>query len=342
LPFEAQQKVVNAIYINAFSGLARQWRTLDAQIKGLPSAKVGAAVDGTLSQRFESAVCILFQPGGDEYTKQPVPLWLVSNSAPSEQAAQATDEALRTTAKDPLIQADSVAEAARGLGLRLGTTVEAAPELRDRRLFMVAQPSASKKVLSALAELHGWRLISDGPDAKPVYRLHRRHVTKPKQPTDLGQIMRNALPLDLARALTSCPKRLNGNPVELPEDVKLNPTTSTYVARIIREKFALQVDHARRAIRSSFAGKPVENPLPFASLSEEQKRNLTFLLVARAVAEGGFELYTSLNNHYASYVKDPQNTRLISRGSAIGILGPMGEATFIRRGVLPPPTAPNP
>jgi hypothetical protein len=336
LPPGIQLQVVDAIFNHAFGGIAWQWKKLDLQLQHLSSASIQMPAQPGAPPNRPRFVYLMFPASLDKYIRNPIQLWIND----SRVVANASLPSLNPVRLDtPLLQAHTVAEATRLLGGRLSAEIDLAPELHDRRLVVLAQPREPGNILTALVDLQGWSLAATENGDKAGYRVRRPKVRIPTLPTDLGLSIAEALPKDILRSLLTYPNTLNGHKVQFPIDIEQGFTKdpSAYGGKV-QEKFRLQADRLKAALRTSLAGQSPEEPVPYHSLSAEQKRLILLITFANSLMEGSFEVYNVLVDNYPRWVHDPASARLVARDGGFGVVGPAGGGMFFRPG--PPPARP--
>lgn len=217
------------------------------------------------------------------------------------------------------------------LGSALATDVQPASELMDRRVVLLLQRKDVGKGLAALAEMHGWDYAVIRKAERRVLRLSRRNVRRPRQASEVGPAIRDALPLDVARLLTTVPSRLEGQPVTIiPDPLPVAQRGLNGQARDwIYRRLAIQTEQARDEFQLSVKGRDFSSPTPFNNLTAAQQRLVVYSLFGAAAADSSEELLKALYG-LPSYVLDPLNSRLVRKGDAYGIQGPNGGSFMLR------------
>jgi hypothetical protein len=329
LPPDAQQAVLSTIFDQAVGGLAWQWNRLESLVRNAPMLSIGPWERASAPKGAPRPLFMMFPPGLDAYTTNPV--HLSATTIQPRANLDVNDPAPHPALETSLTQAWTVAEASRVLGGRLGAVIDVAPELHGRRLLLLAQPANASNALSALADLHGWSVSFTKTDEQSVYRVRRTRLGAVTRATEIGRAIREGLPRDVARAILISPKRMDGAKVHLPVDIEHGLTNDPgYFGIIIQMKFARQADAVREVLRASLPAGADVKPVHYRELTDPQKLLVLKLLFASSQSDG-VSTFRPLIGQFSSWVLDPSQARIYSRGGGLGIGGANGPSWGFRR-----------
>ena len=313
-------QAANIIYFNELQSVYSQLDYFDRVIQALPTLSL-TTQEVHFNNNTVSRYVRLTAPHSE--TPEPFILWDRNDeptALPVEEHA-AADTATRADA--PLRKAFTVARMFALLQDRFHIAAAISPKMQDKHVLLLLRDADAKRVLPALAELEGWVVQQKDDKTSDAFFVHRQSVNIPADARDMRASILQAFPPDVAKCFYTKPKTLGGKPYQdlhdlfpqLPEDA--NPRF------FVIGKMGLQAKTAKAKLRRSFEQETFARPIPYSSLTAEQKRLITQLLFNdmgdQAAGALGEFLYAP-----ASYVTDPVNTRMIATGSGFIVIGPGG------------------
>ena len=237
-----------------------------------------------------------------------------------------------TTRADPALRkASTVAQLFALLQDRFHITATISPKMQDKRILLLMQDADVKRALPALAELENWVAQQKDGSTNDAFFVHRQSVNIPADARDMRQPILQALPPDVARCFYTKPKTVSDKPYQDLHD--LFPQLPAGDPRdFVVGKMTAQQKAAETKLRRSFEQETFARPIPYSSLTTEQKQLVTQILFNHMGYQVADRLWEFLYKP-ASYVTNPINTRMIATGNGFIVIGAGGGRFEAREGV---------